>query len=413
MIRELATQLTNNQMLKQHVQLGVESEKHRVDAQGGLNVSPFPNTSQYDQTKHIKREFVESQAEFVSPKLSTASQICALMTKTVQAFHQLMPADEVLWPLSVPPRLPRDRHQIQVSKEPAASYQYRLESRDRHDLGRTMNTGVHINVSLTKPAMQKMVQQQDDLELEADIYVKLAQYFVLNRWVLTYLFGASPVVEENYFLDGREMVRPVRSMRSSRFGFGNDITGDYSSVPAYAQKIEEAVRTDQLIQPREFYDSVRLKHGSSKDPADLLTSGVTHIELRTFDSNPFTVSGVSVEQLQLVQLLTLYFLQQPAIPTWQLPWLTQRARKMNYQVALEHPLAVSKYYHDGVVLLQHVGQFVADQQLGDAAKHVVQHFLGQFHCPELTLAGRLVKQIKHKSLLPFGLQQGKRLMQSQ
>ncbi|WP_137598045.1 hypothetical protein [Paucilactobacillus kaifaensis] len=410
MIRELAIQLTDKQILKQHVQLGVEIEKHRIDERGNLSVTPFPNIDQCDTTNNIKREFVVSQTEFVSPKMCTASDICDFMTDTVQEFHQVMPEDEILWPFSMPPHLPQDRDEIPISKEPADSYQYRLESRARHELGKSMNTGVHVNVSLTKPAMQKMVYHRADLSTEQDIYVKLAQYFVLNRWVLTYLFGASPVIEENYFLDGREMVRPIRSIRSSRFGFGNEIAGDYSSVEAYAKKIETAVLSGKLIAPREFYDSVRLKHVGSKDPADLLNGGVTHIELRTFDSNPFTVSGVSVEQLQLVQLLALYFLNQPAILTWQLPWLTQRARKMNYHVALEHPLALSKYYHEGLDLFQRLEQFVDEYDLGGDAEQLVHHFMGQFSCPELTLAGQLMKKVEDKSLVPFGLDQGKKMM---
>lgn len=410
MICELAVQLTNKQILTQHVQLGVEIERHRVNEQGKPSMTPFPDIDRCNATDNIKREFVVSQTEFVSPKMCTAADICDFMTKTVDEFHHVMPTDEILWPFSMPPALPDDRDQIQISKEPLESYQYRLESRARHEIGKSMNTGVHINISLTKPAMQKIVHHQTDLTTEQDIYVKLAQYFVLNRWVMTYLFGASPVAEKNYFLDDREMVRPIRSIRSSRFGFGNEVMGDYSSVEAYAKKIEEAVIAGKLIAPREFYDSVRLKHVGSKDPADLLNGGVTHIELRTFDSNPFAVSGVSTKQLQLMQLLALYFLHQPEISTWQLPWLTSRARKMNYQVALEHPLAMSKYYQEGVALFTRLDQFVDKHELGDSAKQLVQHFLDQFYCPEQTRAGRLMQQVEDKSLLAFGLAQGKRMM---
>lgn len=410
MILDLAIQLTNDQILKRHMQLGVELEKHRVDKQGNLSTTPFPDINQCDVTNNIKREFAVSQAEFVSPKMTTASQLYDFMTDTVKKFNQVMSNDEILWPFSMPPDLPADRDQIPISVEPKESYRYRLESKARRELGKAMNTGVHVNLSLTNPAMQKIVHQQPDLVTQQDLYVKMAQYFVLNRWVLTYLFGASPVVEENYFVDDREMVRPIRSIRSSRFGFGNNVMGDYSSVEAYAKKIEAAVATDKLIAPREFYDSVRLKHAGSKDPADLLTDGVTYIELRTFDVNPFTASGISVEQLQLVQLLALYFLNQPALLTWQLPQLTQQAKKMNNHVALEHPLALSRYHREGIELLQDVEKFVVDQQLGEESKRLIQHFLEQFKCPELTLAGRLTKQVKNKSLLQFGLCQGKRLM---
>lgn len=403
MIRDLVAQLTSEQILKQHVQLGVEVEKHRVDEQGTICATPFPNLDQCNGAASIKREFVVSQTEFVSPKMNNPSDLCKFMTKTIEEFKQTMSANEILWPFSMPPNLPQDRERIPLSLEPAESYEYRLESRARHEIGKSMNTGVHVNLSLTQPAMDKMIQQQPDLRSEDDIYVKLAQHFVLNRWLLTYLFGASPVVEENYFTDEREMVRPIRSLRSSRFGFGNDVMGDYASVKAYAQTIDNAVAQGKLIAPREFYDSVRLKSGASKIPADLLANGVTHIELRTFDTNPFTVSGVSEEQLQLVQLLALYFLEQPPLPTWKLPWLTKQARKMNRQVALEHPLALTQYYHDGIKLFQGVSQFVTTHQLGQKYQTLVQDYLNQMTNPEQTLAGKLVQLIEGKSLLKFGL----------
>ncbi|MEY8719517.1 hypothetical protein [Ligilactobacillus murinus] len=36
------------------------------------------------------------------------------------------------------------------------------------------------------------------------------------RWLLTYLFGASPIAEANYFKKGDKLTHPVRSLRQSK-----------------------------------------------------------------------------------------------------------------------------------------------------------------------------------------------------
>lgn len=396
--------ITDSEIINNYLQLGVEVEKHRIDHRGRLSLTPIPSLDQCQAADHIKREFVVSQTEFVSPHMSNPDQICEFMENAIAAFVRVIPKNETLWPLSMPPILPADHDQIPISKEPLESYQYRLHSKQRHGLGHTINTGVHINLGFSDVAIAQLIQLQPDLNEPQDVYVKLAQHFVLNRWLLTYLFGASPLVEQNYFQDGREFRRPIRSIRSSRYGFGNSVMGDYSSVTAYVDQIQAAVKEGTLLEPREFYDSVRLKHHQSKDPTDLLTGDVTHIELRTCDTNPFTVSGVTAEQLRFIEVLALYFLQLPPIDSKQLPILMKQARKTNHRVALEHPRTKSRQHQVGINLLKRVQLFAQKQHLPAATIEAIQTQLNRFYHPKTTLSAKLTELVREKSLVEFGME---------
>ena len=50
------------------------------------------------------------------------------------------------------------------------------------------------------------------------------------RWLITYLFGASPIAEKNYFENDFKLEHPVRSIRQSSLGFGTKFASDYTSV---------------------------------------------------------------------------------------------------------------------------------------------------------------------------------------
>ncbi len=58
------------------------------------------------------------------------------------------------------------------------------------------------------------------------------------RWLITYLFGASPIAEKNYFENDFKLEHPVRSIRQSSLGFGTKFASDYTSVQAYVDRIQ-------------------------------------------------------------------------------------------------------------------------------------------------------------------------------
>lgn len=73
----------------------------------------------------------------------------------------------------------------------------------------------------------------------------------------------------------------------------------------YISDIETYIASGKLIAEKEFYSAVRLR--GSKHVRDYLTNGVTYLELRTFDLNPFDNRGITQETLDTVHLLFLRF----------------------------------------------------------------------------------------------------------
>lgn len=53
-------------------------------------------------------------------------------------------------------------------------------------------------------------QFADERAVRNYLYTVVAQGFVRYRWLLTYLFGASPVAEKGYFEKGAQRPRYVR-----------------------------------------------------------------------------------------------------------------------------------------------------------------------------------------------------------
>ena len=112
---------------------------------------------------------------------------------------------------------------------------------------------------------------------------------------MTYLYGASPIAEQG-FLD-KPLDKPVRSLRNSHLGYVNhdDIQVSYQSLERYISDIEHYVNSGQLIAEKEFYSAVRLR--GSKHNRDYLKKGITYLEFRCFDINPFDNRGITQETL--------------------------------------------------------------------------------------------------------------------
>ncbi|WP_258435353.1 hypothetical protein [Levilactobacillus brevis] len=98
------------------------------------------------------------------------------------------------------------------------------------------------------------------------LYFRLAQNFVRYQWLLTYLFGASPIAEAGFFDPvPAELQHPVRSIRNSRFGFVNlpqEQVG-YESLPGHLAQLQAMIDAGTYFSAHEFYGPVRLKGQTS------------------------------------------------------------------------------------------------------------------------------------------------------
>ncbi|MDR3189800.1 MAG: hypothetical protein LBT80_01175 [Lactobacillaceae bacterium] len=368
---EVGRVLRRHNMTRQATQLflGVEIESHRVDRlTGGISQAPYP-ADLSDQKQHlfIKNDYGQAQPEIITPKMVSVNDTLELLAAVNDTLRKSMTDDESLWLYSMPPKLSTDRHEFKMAEMTPEKIKYMIAVSKRRDLAKSIQSGIHINIGLELDilhyiyAQHFQTQYANQRDFANDLYMKIAQGLMHYRWLFTLLFGATPFADASFFSEGQPPKQPVRSIRSSVFGFGNGIYGSYQNVEAYIAKIEADVAAQDLIAEREFYDVVRLK-GPAK-LKELATKGVYYIELRTFDNNPLTQTGINEKMIQFTELFFVYLMMTEPVfgegaSDVDKQLLASRAK--NEQVALENPLQPSSYQKEALDILDTLAEFTYD-----------------------------------------------------
>ena len=383
---------------------GLERESLRMTADHQVAQTPHPTVlGSRSFHPYIQTDYSEPQLEIITPICHSTQEARRWLTAILDVAHRSMEPTEYLWPLSMPPRIREDQIQIAQLEDPV-EYRYREGLAERYGKKLQSMSGIHYNVELGQDLVAYLFERSDYQEIASfknHLYLHLAQAFLANRWLLTYLYGASAFAEDGFF---PASLGWVRSIRNSSHGYVNKegVHISYTNLEAYVDDIERAVRTGQLTAEKEFYSAVRLR--GSKTSREFLTKGITYLELRNFDLNPFDRLGISQETLDTTHLflLALLWLENEAADDQTL----LAAHQLNNTIALSHPLAplpdtanphhlitamrevtthfgLSAYYHD---LIDQVEKAVAD--------------------PRLTLAAKLLEHGTPTSLEPLGQTQG-------
>ena len=141
--------------------------------------------------------------------------------------------------------------------------------------------------------------------------MNLAAWTTRYAWLIVYLFAASPVLDESYFCPGKKDGTPClkyASPRSSEIGYWNDFEPvlDYRSLEGYVDSILKYTEDGTLMSPAELYYPVRLKSAGLYDLERLRREGVSHIEIRIIDENPYSEIGIFREDVRFLHLLMVY-----------------------------------------------------------------------------------------------------------
>ena len=98
------------------------------------------------------------------------------------------------------------------------------------------------------------------------------------------------------------------SPRSSEIGYWNDFEPvlDYRSLEGYVDSILKYTEDGTLMSPAELYYPVRLKSAGLYDLERLRQEGVSHIEIRIIDENPYSEIGIFREDVRFLHLLMVY-----------------------------------------------------------------------------------------------------------
>jgi glutamate--cysteine ligase len=340
---------------------GVEKESQRVTSLGDLALTAHPSAfGDKTENPRITVDFSESQIEMITPTYNSVYEVYDELN-IINSEVENNIGDELLWPLSMPPKLPAE-DRIPIAKFSESEHGkhmqiYRKGLALRYGKKMQMISGIHYNFSFGEELIEylyhKYGNEMDKRLFIDEMHFALTRNFLRYRWLLIYLFGASPYCHSTYHSVINKEIGIIKkcchdcmdiienfnqyttSLRVSRFGYSNTfkhVNIYFNSLEEYSTKIRTMLATENekysnlgiykngsqiqlngniLQKESEFYSSIRLKQNTLKGetPLDALEKrGVKHVEVRILDLNPFERLGLSVEQMNFLQIFMLFCL---------------------------------------------------------------------------------------------------------
>lgn len=404
--------MTINQLLQKlestspilQANFGIERESLRVNRQGQLAHTPHPSClGARGFHPYIQTDFCEFQMELITPVAKSTTEARRLLGAITDVAGRSISQDEVLWPLSMPPRIKAE--EIQVAQlENEFERHYRNYLAEKYGTKLQAISGIHYNMELGKDLVEALFQESNQTDMIAfknALYLKLAQNYLRYRWVITYLFGAAPIAEQGFF--DQEVPEPVRSFRNSDHGYVNKegIQVSFDNLEDYVSDIETYIANGDLIAEKEFYSAVRFR--GQKANRSFLDKGITYLEFRNFDLNPFERIGISQTTMDTVHLLILAFLWLDSPEN--VDHVLAQGHALNEKIALSHPLEPlpDQAMAETKDIIKALDQLVQHFGLGDYHQDLVKQVKATFADPKQTLSAQLLPYIKDKSLADFAL----------
>ena len=379
---------------------GIEREGQRVDLAGNLAKTDHPAIFG-DRSYHpyIQTDFSETQTEMITPVTDSIPELFQYLAAVYDVTARSIPKEEMIWPLSMPPALPEKDEEIIIAKlKNFEDVLYRRYLAKEYGKRKQMVSGIHFNFEFGDELLRTLFSHQEEFqdfsEFKTELYLKTARNFMRYRWMITYLFGASPMSEKNYFLDESHPQEPVRSIRNSALGYTNhpNVKVSYASMKQYLADIEQMIEEGKLSEEKEFYTPLRFRGG--KKVADLATTGVRYIELRNIDLNPYARLGINPEQVRFLQLFLMYMLWTEEKEDCD-QWVAEGTTRNN-KVALEQPSDQTEFHQEGREILEGMKQMLVELDWLDSL-YLVEEALTQMDHPEQTLAAKLYQEAQLSS----------------
>ena len=383
--------------------LGLEVEMHRIDQNGSFSCAPYPKqlgNAQFNQW--ITTDFLETMSEIVTPPTTDPSKALQYLTSINGLLRASLAANELLWPLSMPPALPTDPGKLKISKRGPQMDAYFQTWIAKHRFSQGTPCGVHINLSLNNALIDLIkTHVPNEMLIKNYAYETLAQGFVRYQWLLTYLFGASPLAEKNYFAPAQKPTHLFRSIRQSALGFGTKFSGDYTSVSAYVDRLTAGIKTGKLIEDHDFHGPIRFK--GTKTLAELKQTGAQYLELRMLDLDPTSQQGLALDTLRFITLLAGYFLLTPPLKKAELKTTLAQAELFNQNVASEDPRQKCQYQKEALTLFDMLQKFITELGLPKRYGALVEHLKKRVLTPQLTPSAQLLQHVQNDSLQSYAL----------
>lgn len=380
---------------------GLEGESQRITNQGALAATLHPK-SFGSRTFHpyIQTDFSETQLELITPVQESLAEALRYLTAIHSVTRQNLATSELLWPCSMPPHLPDTEADIQIAQlATAADVDYRQQLAKKYGRRKQMMSGIHFNFGLDESLLSALFQQQKEYQDVTDfnnaVYCKLARNYLRHRWLISYLFGASPVAPNNFFTTETSSL-PVRTIRGSSLGYRNfaEVNVSYTDFASYQKSLKQLVTAGHLAEAKEYYGAVRLRTRHKQPDA------ISYLEFRNLDLDPFAPAGVSLATLQFMHLFYLLMLYLPDCTSQEALALGD---SQNETVALEHPATRTALMAAGEELFQSLQAMLTVLNLAAFAP-LVDKFYQRLLKPQKTPAAKLLRLIEKHGYQGAGLQ---------
>jgi len=340
------------------IRRGLEKETLRTTPEGKISQEDHPAALGSTLTHpHITTDYSEALLEFITP-VSTSRETTLDFLLDLHRFSlSRLEHQELLWPASMPCEL-NGNNSVRIAHY-GSSNVGKMKEVYRNGLdwryGRIMQSiaGLHYNMSFPDELWPLLAQLEGLSEEAADSQWRSEKYFALIRnfrrysWLLMYLFGASPAVDQS-FLDQHpeHPLTPLAeatwgnplatSLRMSDLGYQNKVQASlkicFNSLDNYVSTLEDAIHTSHpdyeelgvkvhgqyrqlntnILQiENEYYSDIRPKRvaASGQKPNEALQEkGVEYIEVRCLDLNPFLPGGIDVAQMRFLDTFLLFCL---------------------------------------------------------------------------------------------------------
>lgn len=333
---------------------GIERESLRVLSEGKLaDHLHYEGLGSALTHPQITTDYSETLLEFITP-VSYAPELAIAQLEDIHKYVLSEIGNELLWPMSMPCFV-KDADKIALADYGTSNIGkmkkvYRQGLKNRYGSMMQVISGIHFNFSFPKDFWRVIQEQKNDTQplntFISESYFSLIRNYKRFCWLIPYLYGSSPAICPS-FLQGKETKLPFKksangymylpyatSLRMSDLGYTNSEQSSlyicYNNLESYIKQVESAIslsseefskigikvdgeyqqlNSNVLQIENELYAPIRPKRvaESGEKPSQALKNrGVEYIEVRALDVNPFSPTGISLEQVLFLDIFLIY-----------------------------------------------------------------------------------------------------------
>ncbi|MBF0218409.1 MAG: glutamate--cysteine ligase [Gammaproteobacteria bacterium] len=435
--------------------IGLEKEGLRVASDGKIAQTPHPAPFGAALTNpEITTDYAEALLELITPPCASATEALDYL-EDLHRFVHLNLSDELLWNNSMP-CIVESEEQIAIARY-GHSHAGMMKHIYRRGLGyrygRTMQViaGIHVNHSFSPQFWQTLQTVEADPQ-SLPTFIAERSFGMLRNlqrigWIIPYLFGSSPAISKS-FLGGAKTTLEAfdqltyygtfaASLRMGDIGYQNNqgneigVKACYDNLEEYVDTLTYATETsypgyrkigvkvdgeyrqlnDSILQiENEYYSTVRPKQLAKRNEKPLhalMRRGLAYIELRSLDINPFAPAGVTLQQLNFIEMLFIYTLlaESPAISPWERVEIDRNemeaahhGRRHNLQLRRDGETVIARQWcHEVVEQLQQIATALDNHLGGHAYAEALEMPRQVIHDPGNSLAERIIREMRCNS----------------